>query len=429
MTNSLRAFFIELRRRRVLRLAGLYIVGSWVGVQVASLVFPAIDVGDEAIRYVWAIFLLGFPLALVFAWRYDITANGIVRTGSAGSDDTETLQLRPVDYVLLLLLLLLFVAMAVQVGDSIGRYGLSTDNQSVADRADPLTIIVLPFEDVSARTDQQYLADGLQDALISTLSGISALNIISRTSARIVGEMDRTPQQIGAELGAGHLIEGTVSLREGEHRLSVHLVASTSGQVAWSRVFQRPLGQVLQLQSDLARSVAEELQVLLTPDESAYLSSARAVVPEAYEKYLLGRFHWYRFGANDLAMARRYFEEAIELDPDSALAYVGLADAYATPAHVGLAPSTPGFPRAAQLVAKALELDERLAEAHDMTARLKFTWDYDWLAADRGFRESIRLKPGYADVRIFGNVVFIIKIKWGIQGVGINSKTQNYEKK
>ncbi len=134
--------------------------------------------------------------------------------------------------------------------------------------------------------------------------------------------------------------------------------------------------------------------------------------PEAYELYLKGRFHWYKFTESDLQLALQYFQLAIDKDPGYALAYVGFADALATPAHVGMMPSTQVFPAAIGFVHRAIELNENLAEAHDMLARLRFTFDWDWDAADRGFRRAIGLKPGYPDVHIVYSQYLAITNRW-----------------
>jgi TolB-like protein len=390
----------------------MYIVAAWVGVQVASLVLPAIEMADAALRYVWFGFILAFPVVLVFAWLYDITPEGIKRTPAAGTANDVDLRLRRSDYALLVVLVAVVSAMAFQLSSEMRKFAPDPAGVSAARGLDAHTVAVLPLENVLHDADQQFLVDGMHDALISALSRVGALRVISRTSARRFADADKSMLEIGRELGAAHLIEGSVARQGDNIRISVRLIEASSEQLTWSNLYDRQLEDVLRLQSELARTIAGEVKVLLTPEESAYLAAAQQVVPEAYENYLKGRFHWYRFGENDLELAWQYFQAAIDLDPGYALAYVGLADALTTPGHIGLVPSIDVFPRGQELAAKALELDPLLAEAHDFSARIKFVWGFDWLGADRGFREAIRLNANYPDARIVYSQFLGIQQRW-----------------
>jgi len=391
---------------------GMYIVVAWVGVQVASLVLPAIDIPEAALRFVWFGFVLAFPLVMVFAWLYDITPEGITRTPPADIKTDVGVKLRRSDYAILLVLLAVLSAMAFQLGGKISEFDQDSPMRAASMEIDAHTIAVLPLENVSGDESQQFFVDGMQEVLISMLSRVSALKVISRTSARRFADTDKSLLEISQELGAANIIEGSVSRQGSSVRITVRLINAATDQLIWANIYDRQMEDILRLQSELARVIAGEVQVLLTPEESAYLASATKVVPDAFENYLKGRFHWYRFGENDLNLALEYFQAAIDIDPGYALAYVGLADALATPGHIGLVPSVDVFPNAEKLVAKALALDPLLAEAHDLSARIKFVWNFDWLGADRGFRESIRLKPSHPDARIVYSQFLGIQQRW-----------------
>lgn len=403
---------MELRRRKVFRVAGMYVVAAWVGVQVASLVFPAIDVDESALRFIWVGFILGFPLAMVFAWLYDITPTGISRTPPSSAPMDADLHLRRTDYLILFVLLVLVSTLAFQLSGEIQRFDANSPPLSTNSYMDSHTIAVLPLVNLSEDDTEQFFVDGMHDTLISMLSRVSALRVISRTSARRFSTNDKSLIEIGKELGAANIIEGSVIRQGSIIRINIQLIDAAADQLIWANIYDKPIEDVLRLQSELARTIAGEVQVLLTPEESAYLASVERVVPEAYENYLKGRFHWYRFGENDLNLALEYFQTSIDMDPNYALAYVGLADATATRAHIGLMPATHVFPKAIKLVKHALELDPLLAEAHDLSARIKFVWNFDWLGADRGFRESIRLKPSHPDARIVYSQFLGIQGRW-----------------
>ena len=409
---NLRDWLRELRRRHVFRVAGMYIVAAWVGVQVASLVFPAVDIPEAALRYVWAGFLLAFLPVVVFAWLYDITPDGITRTPPADRDVKVDLRLRRTDYLILIVLLAAISAMAYQLSSQISDFESESNKMADLEKLEVHTIAVLPLENVAGDESQQFFVDGMHDALISMLSRVSALRVISRTSVRRFVDSDMSLLEIGQELHAANIIEGSVARQGNNVRISVRLIDTASEQLIWANIFDRQLEDVLRLQSELARTVAGEVKVFITAEESAYLADTESIVPEAYENYLKGRFHWYRFGEKDLELALEYFGKAIELDPSYALAYVGLADALATPAHIGLIPSAEVFPRAEELSAQALELDPLLAEAHDFSARIRFVWKFDWLGADRGFREAIRLNANHPDARIVYSQFLGIHQRW-----------------
>lgn len=397
MMSWIQQFLIELRRRRVFRLTGIYIVSCWVVLQVADLAFQSIGLPDASLKWVWFAAFLGFPIALVFGWRYDITAEGIVRTPHRGADDAGDLSLRRADFYILAALGIMACAVLVNLFSEIGRTG-KIDFETPVVQSN--SIAVLPLDNFSVDPEQEYFVAGMHEALIADLARISGLKVISRLSTEQYRDSNKPPAEIGSELGVAYLIEGSVLKAEDRVRISVQLIDARDNSSVWNESYERQLSDVLVLQSNVARAIAGQIKVKLTPYEDQQLSAERAVDPEAYELYLRGRFHWYRFTEADLKLALEYFQQAIDRDPGYALAYVGFADALATPAHEGMMQTTQVFPAATRFVERALELDPDLAEAHDMLARIRFAFDWDWDAAERGFRRAISLKPGYPDVHV-----------------------------
>jgi len=405
-------FILELRRRRIFRSTGFYIVAAWLILQVASLVFPALDIAEAAIRYVWAGLILALPLVLVFAWLYDVTPRGIVRTPPTGDEIDLDLRLRRTDYIVLIALLAVAAAISYQLGGEISEMGSDAPARPELLELEAGSVAVLPLENISRDAEQQYFVDGMHEALIADLSRIKALRVISRTSSRRYEDTQKSLQEIGGELGAANIIEGSVYRVGDAVRITIQLIDTASDQLQWSSSYERKLENILALQSEVTRSIAQEIQVLLTSEEEAFFTRGEQVDPEAYENYLKGRFHWYKFSPQDLELALEYFQAALDEDPDYALAHVGYADALATPAHMGLMPASAVFPQAIEQVNRALELDPLLAEAHDLAARFKFVWDYDWKASEEGFRESIRLKPSHADAHIVYSQLLGIQQRW-----------------
>ncbi|HUE77059.1 MAG TPA: protein kinase [Longimicrobiales bacterium] len=265
-----------------------------------------------------------------------------------------------------------------------------------------IRMAVLPFRNLSGDPDQEYLSDGLTDEMVSQLGRLQPerLSVIARTSVMRYKNSDLSIAAIGRELGVDYILEGSV-LREGDQiRVNPSLIQVRDESQLWAESYQRQLAGTLALQADVARGIADSLALALLPEDATRLASAQEVDPDAYEAYLRGRFHWYRFTPEDFVLAREYFEEAIRIDPDYALAYVGLADAITTPGHRGQVPAPSVFPEGKALVARALELDDTLAEAHDLDARMKFAYDWDWSGAEAGFRRAIELNPNHPDAHV-----------------------------
>jgi tetratricopeptide (TPR) repeat protein len=240
----------------------------------------------------------------------------------------------------------------------------------------------------------------MQEALIADLARIGALKVISRTSARQYENTAKPLRVVAAELGVAYLIEGSVYRVGDQVRITVQLIDARSHEHLLAESYDRDLEDILGLQSEVARTIAAQIQVSLTAAERDLLTADRAVDPKAYELYLKGRFHWGLLTKENLQLAIDYFRAAIDRDPDYALAWVGYADATATLGHVGIVPAAEVFPLAKGYVERALALDDSLAEAHDLLARIRFAWDWDWAAAGAGFERAIALKPNYPDAYV-----------------------------
>ncbi len=258
------------------------------------------------------------------------------------------------------------------------------------------SLAVLPLENLMEDTRQDYFVQGMHEALITELSRIGALRVISRTSTVRYKGTDRPLEEIAEELNVDALIEGSVLRSGDELRITAQLIGLDPERHLWVNSYERQLRDVLALQSEIARNIAQEIQVTLTPEEKERLTGARPVEPDAYQAYLKGRHHWGRRTAADFQRSVEYFQEAIEKDPDYALAYVGLADAHILRGGSGLSSSTEAFEEARTLLLKALEIDRSSAEAHTSLALVKGGFDWDWAGAERGFEHAILLSPNYS---------------------------------
>jgi len=258
------------------------------------------------------------------------------------------------------------------------------------------SLAVLPLINLSGDSSQDYFADGMTEALIANLSRIRALKIISRTSVMQYKGVNKPLPQIARELGADGILEGSVQRSGRRVVVTAQLIHAPTDTHIWAETYERDLQDVLVLQSEVARTVAREIRVALTPQETRHLTSSRPVNPEAYEAYLQGRFHWYKFSKEELDNAERYFQLALDKDPDYALAYVGLADVWMARGDSGFLPSQETVPKAKAAAAKALELDDSLADAHVSWANLAI-FDRDWATAEKEFQRALDLNPNHAN--------------------------------
>ncbi|MFQ5758032.1 MAG: tetratricopeptide repeat protein [Acidiferrobacterales bacterium] len=261
------------------------------------------------------------------------------------------------------------------------------------------SIAVLPLDNLMGDTEQEYFVEGMHEALTAELSKISALKVISRTSAMRYQDTDKPMPQIARELGVEALIEGSV-LREGNQvRITVQLIHGATDEHLWAGAYERDLTNILVLQREVAQAIAREINIALTPEEQARLASARPVNPEAHEAYLKGRYHWNKRTARDLLKATEYFHAATELDPNYALAYAGLADSYALYSFYGVLSARESFPQARAAASRALEIDDTLVEAHTAIAFVTLYYDWDWAAAEIQLKRVLELRPDYAIAR------------------------------
>jgi TolB-like protein/Flp pilus assembly protein TadD len=257
------------------------------------------------------------------------------------------------------------------------------------------SIAVLPFVNASGDPNEEYFVDGMTDALIADLAKIRALKVISRTSAMQFKGVKKPLPDIARELKVEAVVDGSV-LRAGDRvRITAQLIHAGTDENLWADSYERDLRDVLTLQSEVARTIAEEIKVTLTPKEQARMAAARPVNPEAYQAYVKGRFYWNKRTAEGLKKAVEYFDQAIALAPDWPLGYAGLADAYVLmPAYSSMR-SSEANPKARAAAAKALEIDESLGEARTTMGYIAVN-DWDWRAAEREYQRALALSPNYA---------------------------------
>ncbi len=276
--------------------------------------------------------------------------------------------------------------------------GFLAESFSPKPGAERAMLAVLPFENLTKDPEQDYFGDGLTEQLITELGRLDPrrLGVIARTSAVQYQNAGKGADQIARELGVEYLLEGSVR-RDGERvRITAQLIRASDQTHLWAQSYDRELRDILDVQSDVARAVADSIQLALTPEQAVQLASSRVVDPQALESYLRGRYFWHRRGAQDLLRAREYFESAGAADANYASAHVGLADALILLASYGMIPTQEGYATAKSSALRALELDPALAEAHASLGTIAAEHDWNWQEAEQCFRRAIELQPNYA---------------------------------
>jgi TolB-like protein/Flp pilus assembly protein TadD len=324
---------------------------------------------------------------------FEITPAGIKRTEIADALPASTRQ-KKYGWVYVII-----VGVAVSIGlFFLGRY---TANNGAPRQSEPTTvtpaksIAVLPFDNLSRDPDNAYFAEGVQDEIITRLAKVADLKVISRTSTQHFKSAPENLPQIAKQLGVTNILEGSVQRVADQVRVNVQLINALTDEHVWADTYDRKLTDIFAVESEIAQAVAQALQATLTGSEKSSIAKKPTENPEAYELYLKGRFFWNKRTGADLRKAIEYFQQAIAKDPNYALAYAGVADSYLLLPNYGDASTQEAVTPARAAVAKALEFDDSLAEAH-ASAALLYTLD---LQLERGIGElerAIQLKPNYA---------------------------------
>jgi TolB-like protein len=264
-------------------------------------------------------------------------------------------------------------------------------------------LAVLPFENMSNDPAQEYFSDGLTEETITDLGQLSPehLGVIARTSAMAYTHTNKTVSQIGHELGVDYILEGSVRREAGEARVSAQLIRVSDQTQVWAQNYERELHDLLQIQNELGKAIARQVQINLTPQQEIDLSRMRTVNPDAYDLYLKGRFYWNKRNPAAIKESIGYLQRATTLDPNFALAYVGLADAYNIGNIVGAYSAKDSLPEARAAATKALALDPSLAEAHAALGMVKSHYEFDFPGAQREFLKAIELNPNSAYAHLF----------------------------
>jgi serine/threonine protein kinase/Tfp pilus assembly protein PilF len=263
------------------------------------------------------------------------------------------------------------------------------------------SIVVLPFTNMSSDPDNEFFADGMTEEIINALAQIEDLRVVARSSAFSFKGKNVDLRTVGEHLNVTNVLEGSIRKSGNRLRIMAQLINVADGYHLWSERYDRELQDVFEVQDDIAKTIADRLKVTLGAEKQKPLVRAGTKNLEAYQLYLKGRFHWNKRTPDGIQKAIQYFREAIEEDPAYALAYAGLADTYNLASFLNVFPPGEVMPKAKAAAIKALEIDDRLAEAHVSLGYASFTYDWDWTAAGRHFQQALAVYPSYVKNHAF----------------------------
>ena len=414
------SFFAELKRRNVVRVAGLYLVGAWLLVQVAGTVLPMFGAPDWLPRSVVILLAIGFLPALIFSWVFELTPQGLKRDEEVPLKQSIAPQTgRRMDRMIIVVLALALAYFAVDkfVLNQRRKGSASTTSSSELKPApNEKSVAVLAFDNLSDDKGSEYFSDGISEELLTVLQKIPGLHVAARTSAFSFKGKNATAQEIGQKLGVARLVEGSVRKAGDVVRIAARLTQANTGEEIWSENYTRDLKDVFAVQSELAQTIVGQLRGRLS-DGTADLTAKAAIQAEvqaaekggtknveAHQHYLQGRFYENRHSEKDVTQALIEYQKAVELDPGYALAWAGLAESHLWMCEfggggLGRADFDAHLASAREATARAIELERDLPEALRARAHIQLNFEFDWKGADDSLQAALRLAP--ADSTLF----------------------------
>ena len=401
----MKAFVNELKQRNVLRLAAAYALVAWILIEAGSVLLPTFGAPDWLFKaYVVAV-IVGFVVALVIAWVFEITPDGIRL-----EKNVDRAAYRPASSRRLNIAIIGLLAIALIVSISFNVTEIGQQRQAASPSPDRPSIAVLPFTSRSSDSENQYFTDGIHDDLLTRLSNIESLRVISRTSVLEYRDTTKKLPQIGKELDVATIVEGAVQRSGNQVRITVQLIDAETDEHIWAHTYDREMtmANVFKIQSEISAQIANSLRAALTPEEQTRLASVPTTSLEAYTLYAAGRNNLTQRRFESLQLARQQFEQAITLDPNFAKAHAGLAQTnlILLSNHQAITPSV-AYELAEQSIARALELDSNLGEAYAVLGLLEASrWEHTRLGdgnvrAAGAFRRAIDLSPNLPDAYVW----------------------------
>ena len=389
--NKLSRFWQELKRRKVVRRNTVYAATAFVILELVSIVGDPLKLPDWTLLLVIILLSIGFIISLIASWVYEINSEGDIEKTKPAHEEKQyevpatSSNWKIATYISFVVIVALIILNIIPRGNSfLDTAGIDK------------SIAVLPFENMSDDTIFSHLGDAITDEIIMQLYKIKTFEVRSRTSIMQYKNTEKGSPVIGQELSVNYLLGGSTQRYEDQIRIRVHLTQASTDNQIWGHVFEGEWKDIFDIQIKVAKQVAEELKTVLSPDEVKSIEKEPTNNVEAYNLYLQGRYLWHSFDRDDKDRSLEYYNRALEIDPNFARAYAGLAIIYHQYSEFGYFPSKEVIPLARKAAMKALELNNTLDEAHVVLAWMKATSDFDWTGSERGFKHALEINPNSA---------------------------------
>jgi TolB-like protein len=382
MSNGVKSFFLDLRKKRIIEILAGFIAGGWLAYEIVHWILVVHYHLPEKLLDITLTTLLG-ALICTLLWRW-----------FSGWEKPRKFKLE-----LVLIPLVVLITLLLDINIILHLKGPEPEPMPASKWKN--SIAVLPFVDLSPQKDQEYFCDGMTEELINRLSNIRELKVPARTSAFYFKGKEQDIREIGRKLDVRTVLEGSVRRAGNELRITAQLINIADGYHLWSETYDRELRDIFVIQDEIALAVADKLKLTLVGEEKAKLVKRPTENLEAYNLYLLGHHHFYLGPEANIKKAIKYYEEAVNTEPSFALAYSALADGYCTLGFNGWLAPADGYPKAKAAAMKALDLDDSLGEAHASLANVMFNFDWNFAGAEEEFLRALKLNPRSADIHIF----------------------------
>src|SRR5437588_5024582 len=403
------SFFSELKRRNVYKVACAYGIIGWLLVQVATQVFPFLEIPNWVVRLIIALVVIGFPIALVIAWAFEATPEGIKRTEDV---DLGAAAKQPKKHTWIYVVV---IGAAFSIGlFFVGRYSVRNIASSTRTELSAKSIAVLPFDNLIRDPDIAFFTAAVQDEILTRLAKVADLKVIARTSTQKFKSAPENLPDIAKQLGALNILEGSVQKVNDQVRVNVQLINAMTNAHLWAEIYDRRLTDIFAVESDIAKTIADTLQAKLTGSEKTAISKEPTANTEAYELYHKGRSLWGKRTGDNIPKAIAFYEQAIARDPNYALPYAGLASAHILSPFYAGADRREANSKAKEAALKALRLDPNLAEAHLALGKVFFFSEIDLAGAPPEYKRAIELKPNDSTAHHWlGNDVLVALGRFG----------------
>jgi len=370
----------QLKRRNVIRVAALYVVVSWVILQVADVLVDAYELPNWSLRLLITILLLGLPLALAFSWIFELTPEGVSRESEITEDSNRRFASRKLNVAIVVLLTLGVGIVAIE----------RTVPEDIPEGIPERTIAVLPFVNMSDDPGNEYFSDGLSEELLNMLAGIEELKVTARTSSFAFKNKETDIPTIARQLNVANVLEGSVRKSGNQVRITAQLIDAASGYHLWSENYDRTLDDIFEVQDEIAASVVDALRLSLLGEEPR----VRQTTPEAFSAYLQALHFYQRRNKDGYIKSVQYARQAVDIDSEYVPAWTLLGASYSNLALTGGQPIEETYSMALAAVERALDIDADFALANSARAWIAMSYERDYAAAAAFFRRAEELAPG-----------------------------------